>query len=796
MRMISAVLAVALAIVSGNAWAGRATGVQHDKVDLKDDVMPSPFKACKGVVVVSKSGYEKHKDEWKKWEKNCNKQVQVGVEAGVTKLDPLSDSMDYSQYFDFAQKVAENALVNLDKSKKYATCSKQCFSGADACDASLSDDGKPVSCAERREQTLYGLKVQARKIRMELALSTDDLKGTNVTVRNVMDFKPEQLINKGLKDFALGMENPVGRAPMIEREVSRAKTILEKEREALEAEYRESLARSKTKHSAELYRNWMSTKLMEKRESHQAEYLRLIYEKAPIFGVIDRPKSFDKGDEPVWDDATIAKAFGQLLENGEKTGKKIREDIKRGKLEFSRGTGEALRKWLWNAVPLTEEEHDLIYYISMAGQVEEVLAKDKSRCAIATTLAERLGGKQWQNMGAVMIASGFGMSAVSKKAAAGAVEGMAAVAGAKAVGLTGLAMTMPYLSESFKQYGDVKEQLASRSGVGGSLEGNAIRTKEDLDAADMNRKLNAVFALATPGIGAVTHSGVDSAKRFFANAALRHSLKGKKEALIAKGLAKADAEKLVRLATSTEEPVKKQALQMIDDIGAQAEKRLLGRVATQEEDELLEMMARKGGMGTFEEPTMDAVESYVRQIGQLADRDERRKAVKGAYELLQKFQPERVATPQQKVEATKALVAYSRLNVRDPDQLLKAATTYPEQSLQGMQKAAQQGAKILKDPKKAAAIRSEVQAEAKAAGVTDTKEIDALVASRAYKEGLSELRSGKPYSKLGVADKKIIDEMCVCPGMCRIAGSAASIESLSATELAALPACVRPVTRL
>src|SRR6476660_5692761 len=83
-------------------------------VHASDDVITSPYEACKDQLLVKEDFYKKNK---KKWE-GCNN-VLVTPDIGITSLDPLNEG---AKYLLFSHKVANKVIENLDKSKKYADC--------------------------------------------------------------------------------------------------------------------------------------------------------------------------------------------------------------------------------------------------------------------------------------------------------------------------------------------------------------------------------------------------------------------------------------------------------------------------------------------------------------------------------------------------------------------------------------------------------------------------------------------------------------------------------------------------
>lgn len=453
---------------------------------LLPGVIESPYEACKEIIVVSKEKYQENPGKWKEIEAKCNKKVQLAEEAGITRLSSLNEGV---QYLSLATKVAGKVISTLDKSRLYALCSVSCFSHGPKCSAETSGEEKVVNCSDRRAEVLRNLKVQTRKIRMELALSQEASDLITLDVRNVLSLDDDKRFNKNLRDFEAGTPNPVGRTEMQPAEIEHAKGIIKRERAKIEEDYKKMLVEKKAKDTPDLHHAWVSKMLMDqidkRKEEHQLKYRQLIFEESPIFSVIEKPSKFQNGDVPVWSDQQIADAFRKLSKNAETTKTIVKESIDKGKLEFSRTKGEALGLWLKSLVPGTRDSNDLLYYMGMKNQVEEVLKEDSSMCGAATTMSNRLSSKEMQNMGVVFVGSfaGGALTKVASKAAVGVFRIGRALSGAEAAGLTGLAIGSTFLGDSFRQYNTAVEEVTS-----------GVREASELDLKRSNVKWNLVFA--------------------------------------------------------------------------------------------------------------------------------------------------------------------------------------------------------------------------------------------------------------------------------------------------------------
>lgn len=450
----------------------------------------APYEACKNVLIVSQQKYLENKSNWDQVEKKCNTKIQIAEDAGVTSLNPLKEGI---QYLSFSQRVAQKVIENLKKNRTYAECSASCFAGAPVCINITRESKKPIKCSERKKEIQEAMKVFSRKIRMELALADDAPGMVNVNIHNALQFSKneyhkDKFINTNLRDFEMGMPNPVGRVDLSERELQQAKRRVASDHKKLEDEFKEKGYTN--------YSDWMSVKLMEKMDEHKARYRELIYQEAPIFGVIDRPSKMEKGEDPVWTDAQIAKAFLKISENTKTTEEIVNWSLNNSKLEFSRATGESLGKWLSNLAPGTKEKNDLLYYIGMKNPVEEVLKEDSSLCGVATSMEAHLHTKELQNAGVTLVGSFAGAGLVKGVSAVGTTIFRIgrALTGAEAAGITGMSLGASFLGDSFRQYNSVVTEAETLSGLGGDKEGKAIRKSEEVALARDSVKMSLMFA--------------------------------------------------------------------------------------------------------------------------------------------------------------------------------------------------------------------------------------------------------------------------------------------------------------
>lgn len=465
------------------------SSLAHGNSKTPEGKIESPYEACKNTLIVSQEKYTENKKDWDRFQKECKTKIIEAQDIGITSLNPLKEGV---QYLSFSQLVAQKIIVNLKKNQAYAECSAACFSGATTCPSHSSETKAPVNCSDRKKEISTSLKGFSRKLRMELALSTDAPGIVNVNVLNAVRFSKDEyhkdkFINSNLRDFEAGLPNPVGRTDLSERELKEARRRLANDHKMLEEDFK------KTGHKN--YSSWMSVKLMEKMDEHKARYREIVYQEAPIFGVIEAPK-MEKGKDPVWDDEQIAKAFLKLSQNAKTTEEKVNWSLKNSQVEFSRMNGEALGKWLSNMSPGTKEKNDLLYYIGMKNAVEEVLKENPSMCGIATSMEARLHSKAMQNDGIVLVGSlaGGGITKGVSKVGTDIFRIGRALTGAEAAGITGMSLGASFLGDSFRQYNATVTEAQTLSGLGGDKESEALRKSEEVTLARDGVKLSLLFA--------------------------------------------------------------------------------------------------------------------------------------------------------------------------------------------------------------------------------------------------------------------------------------------------------------
>lgn len=466
----------------------------NDKVGkFPSVIIESPYEACKGVVIVSEDKYKANQEKWDNWNVQCGKFIQVSEEAGIFQILALSKPLEYIA---LATKVAEKVISNLDKNQKYSQCTALCFKGALTCSAETSGSGKTVDCKIRQAEISHGLKVQSRKIRMELALSQVASNLEKINVNNVFTLADDKRFNKNLLSFEAITPNPVGNSKMQPAELLHAREVIKNERAKMEKDYQQMLRIKNIKDTNDIKATWMVEQIDKRREEHQEKYRSLIYEESPIFALIGQPSKIENGDEPVWSDKQIADGFIKLAENAAVAKATAKESIYKNKLEFSRLNGEALWNWARkvtgsrnrNDILYNEDKNELLYYMGMSKQVNEVLKEDKSLCAAASTLTNRLSSKEIQNLGVVFTASlavplggPLTVFRISKVINSGQISA-----------LTGAAVGIGYLGDAFEKYNTKFEEVTA--GVATAIE--FTKASDDL-------KTNLIFTPTFAPVGKI-----------------------------------------------------------------------------------------------------------------------------------------------------------------------------------------------------------------------------------------------------------------------------------------------------
>lgn len=456
----------------------------------------SPFVACKDYIVVDKTKYQSNQKKWDDFAKECNAKVLPGDAAGFTSMDPLKEGV---QYLEFSQRVAKKVLENLEKNRKYADCSFVCFSGGSFCHPSMTIDNKQVSCADRKKEVLEGMKVKARKIRLELAMAHEGHGFVSTNMHNVLSRDSKSFINKKLVPFESFTPFPVSKIELAPFEIKEAERRWAKEKKEIEA----SVKAMNTKLPAEI----TAQRLMENFDEHKSRYRSLIYEEAPIFSVIGDAKKYE-GTDPVWEDTQVAKAFQKLSENAKVTKEKVAQSIANGKLEFSRQ--KALGNW-FKGFSEAGQDADLLYFVGMKSQVEEVLKEDPSSCALATSMVNRLKSKDEQNVTFTLLASvgTGGTFKLTELATKGTLRVTAAITGKAVTGVVGIGLGASYLGHSMGEYHDKLRETATGSGLNEAVEGVTLRKDRDVEKA---RDAYENALILAPIDGAI---GVGTAKLIF-----------------------------------------------------------------------------------------------------------------------------------------------------------------------------------------------------------------------------------------------------------------------------------------
>lgn len=444
-----------------------------EKVENNNEEIQSPFHSCKNINIISSN--KKTKDNENNF--RCINKDQFAEAVALTALNPLNEGV---QYLAFAEKVATEVIKNLDKNNRYISCSVRCFSKETTCPGTA--DEKTVNCTTRKNEIKNGMQEVSKKIRMELALSNNNSDIIIVNQSNVLNLKEDQLINNKLRDFEIGTPNPLGNNFLSDEEFKRALAKSNSERQELKLKFKEN----NFKYNSE--RTWLSRNLINNFDVHRSRYREIIYEEAPLFSVIEAP--IKPGAQPEWSDSQIANAFLKLSKNATEAKEKVEWSLKNSKLEFSRANGEALGKSTMSLFNIVGQ-NDLLYYIGMTNQVEEVLKYDPSSCAIATIMDARLRNKNFQNASitlAALIAGPIVANGPIRLFKIGR-----ALFGTEAASLAGISLGSYFIGDSFKQYHELTAESATRSGLGGKNEGTSNVTALKIEKSRNNIKLLLAF---------------------------------------------------------------------------------------------------------------------------------------------------------------------------------------------------------------------------------------------------------------------------------------------------------------
>lgn len=405
--------------------------------------LDTPYKVCQDMLIVDEEAYKKNHAEWDKFADKCQQTLLATPDVDTSDIFSI---LNHVKYKDFALKVATEVKKNLARQKNYYECTAKCFEGGTSC----KEGTEVIKCSDRKKELLDKLAVDARRARIQLALTRSSSDLFDINPNNIMTLTEDQRINKDLKEFELIGPISVGLSKLTDREIKEAKRRLKADDEAVKKEAKErGLLDNKQYVAVNLYR---------KTEEHQRLYHDIVYAQAPILSMIDRPEEFIDG-VPKWSDKSLAKAANDLVRHAKSTQEMVDMSIKSEELEFSRQNGDAVRFGIISRLPGTTPRKELLFYLGMKGAVEEVLKKNPADCGLATTMYKRLVAKDTQMAylsGAVSVAPlvlGF-----AGKFVQGAGKAAAAISAVQSNWVVGIGMAAAFpIESSIKLNSTVKE---------------------------------------------------------------------------------------------------------------------------------------------------------------------------------------------------------------------------------------------------------------------------------------------------------------------------------------------------
>lgn len=408
-----------------------------DKSESKIELTESPYKACKGINLVSKEEFDKDQTKWNKEIGDCNGTLQVNPILDSFWQSSVENTIEAGQIKDFLTKVVNRSMSTLVENRKKDEALRDCFRGPKA---------KEAACAAEREKIHQALETGAFELRKELALSLYAKPAAKPTKDSLMD--PKFRVNTQFRDFANMGANPVANHPLMADEIP-----------AIEATGRLEGGEALTKlGAAEKDPDAVKEQGYKLLEKHQKRYREILFEESPIFAVIKKPK-WENG-KPTWTDEQVADALDELIKHAENEHKAAYKTGKEGKIEFARlwdskkPMGDA-NMLVTQAKRWAKGDRQLLDYMHYTPIIEQLLEEDKSLCGLATGLAQRLNTRQTQNT------AGTAAAAVPTFMGLGFAGGAYAAAGT----LLGAGMGFGMYRGAIRDAEQAKNAAASTSGL-------------------------------------------------------------------------------------------------------------------------------------------------------------------------------------------------------------------------------------------------------------------------------------------------------------------------------------------
>ncbi|HAR42690.1 MAG TPA: hypothetical protein DCS07_08710 [Bdellovibrionales bacterium] len=371
------------------------------------EAITSPFEACKGIEIKSVS--KNSKEDFKICD-TCRTQ-------SAPEISRLSGSLENTQFatiaMDFLGQVAERAQGIMEKNVKTYTELKACLDApaGKGCSTKIAAFKKDLKAAEREK----GLSTIISQQLIGNAASNAARAPTNRRI-----FSP----NGGYWNSA------VSDGDIIKAE-SEVRAIVAGAKNACAAQKKPSYELNCDKMAGEA--------VAEYAKHHKDNINEVVYGKMPVIAFIPTLK----GKQDLYSNATLSKAVTGLIAAGKSQIEITKKSIKDGNLEFAN----------------IGKNRDLVDYIAFTPVVEKLLKEHPGYCGIASSLAQRAGLRRSSNQFAL---GGAALAAfIPGGLYVGTLSGAAAITGAGALNVAGLALGLGFTGSAWSEYKTTKDATVS-----------------------------------------------------------------------------------------------------------------------------------------------------------------------------------------------------------------------------------------------------------------------------------------------------------------------------------------------
>lgn len=771
-------LAVILAIHVGVTAAPfaaekRASEATLTDIELKGGQL-SPFDACKNVILVESSRYQKNLDFWKEYQSDC---------AGKVLVQTMPDTGFFNRSFDdkpgkslsgtlnavgFMEKIGTETVKSLEQgidvlkaadacTAKYWVASTQAL-----LDKAAEKLGRKMTCDEIQNAAAAKLKAKLPEARFHLAFLTD-----HFASEDMKRGKMKYTLNKDLNSSGKGIFHLFGPMhaemdPLTQEEIAAVETQFQKERGELMAEY-DRLVEKEVKERLRVIENipnvaaerkksveqrarenmererykWAGEQMIQR---HKVQYLQTLSE-APQLAY------YGKADVTAKD---LAKVWPEMIKDATKELERAKKLLSEGKTIFSENNNKEASK---------ELEDSMLGFMGNKMIIEKILSDEiregkPTNCAVATGLMNFIESRNNREMAAIAtsLVGGFTVGPRLMAATLGAGAVKLSTAGNLFVA-AGVATGASFTIHDYNAAVDTERKAKT-----GLTDFAAAQEKRDQFGWSL-----ALHPLDYIGVGAAAGAAGKFATTAFAKGSLR-----------ANGVSKEDTQRLIKLLNSDDQSVRKATGSQIEEIKKLAEaaekEAFAGRKATPEENQIVEAAVGKGLLGTPDKPAIDITQEIANRVNKLEAAD-RKAFYDRTLSLVQKYSPAKTATAEDRKETMRTIMELAHFGVKDEKAIAEIINNWPSSSVKGLGLSVKTARAHLGKQKLA------------------SKEAFAQAQEIAQMSALAELKYNKPLKELTPAENAEVRQMCVCSTFCPKSSSAASIDPGTGFEVASVNSC-------